>query len=265
MNRKIPRYGWVPDLPDHRDHRYAAPRRMAASLPAKVDLRTRMPAVYDQGQIGSCTANAIGAAVQFALKKEKKRALVPSRLFIYWNERNIEHTVSIDNGAQIRNGIKVVNKFGAPPEKTWPYDDTPATPSGAWPAGAKPTIKPSAKAYQEAELHQTIGYQRIDQTLSQLKGVLASGYPFVFGFTVYESFEGPDVAKTGVLNLPAGGESVVGGHAVLCVGYDEASQRFVVRNSWGKGWGQNGYFTMPYAYLLDNNLSDDLWVISTVE
>ena len=100
--------------------------------------------------------------------------------------------------------------------------------------------------------------------LSQFKGCLADGYPFVFGFTVYETFESAEVGRTGVLKMPKPKEGVVGGHAVLAVGYDDQSQRFVVRNSWGRSLGQKGYFTMPYSYLLTNNLSDDFWTIRLV-
>jgi C1A family cysteine protease len=98
-----------------------------------------------------------------------------------------------------------------------------------------------------------------------MKGCLAEGYPFVFGFTVYESFEGVPIAKTGILNLPKKTEKVVGGHAVLAVGYDDTGARFIVRNSWGAHWGQKGYFTIPYSYLLNENLSDDFWTIRLVE
>ena len=104
----------------------------------------------------------------------------------------------------------------------------------------------------------------IDQNLADMKGCLASGYPFVFGFTVYDSFESQQVAQSGVLSMPAAGEAVAGGHAVLAVGYDDSKSMFIIRNSWGSGWGLAGYFYMPYAYLLDNNLSDDFWTIRTV-
>jgi C1A family cysteine protease len=97
-----------------------------------------------------------------------------------------------------------------------------------------------------------------------MRGCLAAGYPFVFGFTVYSSFEGQEVAKTGVVSMPTPDEQVVGGHAVLAVGYDDASQAFIVRNSWGAGWGQEGYFTMPYAYLTTRALSSDFWTIRIV-
>jgi C1A family cysteine protease len=259
-------YGWSPDLPDHRDHLYAAPHAVLGPLPSKVDLRKACPPVYDQGRIGSCTANAIAAAFEFNRIKQQKSDFVPSRLFIYYNERAIEKTVPLDNGAQIRDGIKSVGKQGVCPESQWTYDDTPADRiTNLWPAGAKPAQKPPSPCYADAKKYQAVSYQRVTQTLAQLKGCLADGYPFVFGFTVYESFESDAVAKSGVLDLPKPKEASVGGHAVLAVGYDESAQRFIVRNSWGKQWGQKGYFTMPYAYLTDNSLVDDLWTIRSVE
>jgi len=105
---------------------------------------------------------------------------------------------------------------------------------------------------------------RVPQSLAQLKGCLAAGFAFVFGFTVYESFESPEVAKTGDVQLPSPGEQVLGGHAVMAVGYADASGRFLVRNSWGSNWGKAGYFTMPYAYLVDANLASDVWTIRLV-
>ena len=254
MSRKITSYGWQPDLPDQRDLSYAAPRPVVRALPAKVDLRKKCPAVYDQGQLGSCTANAIGAAFQFEmLKQDAKNAFFPSRLFIYYNERVIEHCVSSDNGAQIRDGIKSVHHQGVCPETAWPYDTN---------AFAK---KPNEACYAIAGDDQVLNYQRVTRALSQFKGCLADGYPFVFGFTVYDSFEGSSVAKSGKLNMPKKTESVVGGHAVMAVGYDDAAKRFIVRNSWGTKWGLKGYFTMPYDYLLSGNLSDDFWTIRLVE
>ena len=116
----------MPDLPDNRDHLYAAPLAKLRLLPGKVDLRRQCPKVYDQGQIGSCTANAIAAAIEFDRRKQKLSDFIPSRLFIYYNERSMEHSVPLDNGAQIRDGIKSVAKQGACPEMEWPYDDTPA-------------------------------------------------------------------------------------------------------------------------------------------
>ena len=250
----IKRYGWTPDLPDARDHMYAAPVAMMAALPTKVDLRPNCPPPYDQGQLGSCTGNAIAGAVQFEREKQHLTPdFVPSRLFIYYGERVIEGTVGTDSGAQIRDGIKVVANQGVPPETDWPYDI------------AKFAQKPPPKAFADALHDRAVSYSRLSQSLSQMKGCLASGYPFVFGFTVYDSFESQQVAQTGVVPMPAAGESVLGGHAVMAVGYDDGQQRFIVRNSWGANWGMKGYFTMPYAYLTERNLSSDFWTVRLVQ
>ncbi len=253
MAYKIQKYGWLPDLPDARDHLYAAPMATLQKLPDNVDLRSICPPPYDQGALGSCTGNAIAGAVQFGRRKEKEKPdFVPSRLFIYYNERDIEHTVNTDSGAQIRDGIKAVAKLGVCSEKTWPYDIKQFT------------VKPPPAAFAEAKKYLVTAYSRVTQSLPQLKGCLAHGYPFVFGFTVYDSFESPAVAKTGVMPMPGPAEKVQGGHAVLAVGYDEKSQRFIIRNSWGSGWGQKGYFTMPCAYITQSNLADDFWTIRVV-
>ena len=264
--RSTSRYGWIPDLPDARDHMFAAPMAALGPLPAQVDLRAQCPAtVYDQGRIGSCTANAIAGAFEFELLKQKLADFMPSRLFIYYNERSIEGHTQTDSGAMIRDGIKVVAGLGVCSEKIWPYDDTPpAIPGGVWPAGAAAGEKPPAAAYTAATRSEAVAYQRIGQNLAQLKGCLAGGYPFVLGFTVYDSFESPQVAATGVVPMPTSDEAAIGGHAVLAVGYDDATSQFLVRNSWGAGWGMGGYFTMPYAYVTDAGLAKDFWTIRTV-
>jgi C1A family cysteine protease len=257
--RRIQRYGWIPDLPDQRDLRYAAPRA-PAGLPRKVDLRKAMPAVYDQGELGSCTANAIGAAVQYARLKGKRRPdFVPSRLFVYYNERVIEGSVGQDAGAALRDGMKAIAKLGVctedQPRKAWnwPYDV------------ARFAERPPRPAFAYGLSNQAVVYSRVEQAPSQMKGCLADGFPFVFGFSVYESFESAAVARTGVVPMPGPKEHAVGGHAVLAVGYDDSSQRFIVRNSWGTGWGKAGYCTMPYAYVGDGDLAADLWTVRVME
>ena len=254
MSYKIARYGWLPDLPDQRDYFYAAPVELAGVLPAKVDLRPQCPPVYDQGQLGSCTANAIAGAIEFdRMKQTLAQIFTPSRLFIYYNERAIEHTIDSDSGAQIRDGIKSVGKQGDCPETEWPY------------VIARFKTRPTPQCYADALKYRAILYQRLTPILSQLKGCLASGYLFVFGFTVYESFESAQVARTGHASLPKSGERAIGGHAVAGVGYDDARQWFVVRNSWGGKWGMKGYFTLPYAYVTDDNLASDFWTIRVVQ
>jgi C1A family cysteine protease len=202
--------------------------------------------------LGSCTANAIGGAIEFDRMKQSLDDFVPSRLFIYYNERVIEGTVNADSGAQIRDGIKSVASLGVCPEPEWPYDIT------------KFTQKPPAQAYTDAATDRAVSYQSLVQDLNQMKGCLASGYPFVFGFTVYESFENATVAQSGHAPMPAPSERAIGGHAVMAVGYEDANQWFVVRNSWGPKWGLAGYFTLPFAYLIQSGLSSDFWTIRIV-
>jgi C1A family cysteine protease len=251
---KIKRYGWIPDLPDRRDRVFAAPAATLRALPPRADLQPDCPPVYDQGALGSCTAQALAAALQFDQGRQGQRdAFTPSRLFIYYNERAIEGTIEEDAGAMLRDGIKSVAKQGAPHETVWPY------------LIPKFRARPPAAAYRDGQRHQALLYQRVPRLLEQMQGCLAEGYPFVFGFSVYESFESATVATTGAVPMPRPREALLGGHAVLAVGYDEPSQRFLVRNSWGPGWGRGGYFTMPYEYLLDAGLSDDFWTVRLIE
>ena len=204
--------------------------------------------------VHNCTANAIAGAIEFdRMKQTLAQIFTPSRLFIYYNERAIEHTIDSDSGAQIRDGIKSVGKQGDCPETEWPY------------VIARFKTRPAPRCYADALKYRAILYQRLTPILSQLKGCLASGYPFVFGFTVYESFESAQVARTGHASLPKSGERAIGGHAVAGVGYDDARQWFVVRNSWGGKWGMKGYFTLPYAYVTDDNLASDFWTIRIVQ
>ncbi|HTA19253.1 MAG TPA: C1 family peptidase [Polyangia bacterium] len=239
------KYGWIPDAPDHRDVTYSAP---ALDSDVSVDLRPTCPAIYDQGDIGSCTANAIAAAIEYDYLKARLPAFTPSRLFIYYNARELVGTIAADAGAMIRDGIKSIIQSGWCPEPLWPYEDD------------RLTTKPTDTCYTNATAYRTLSYQRVTPTLAQLKGCLASGYPFVFGFSVYESFE-PSVANTGRVALPSHNESRLGAHAVLCVGYQDATQDFLIRNSWGAAFGTGGYCRMPYAYLLEDDLAADFWTI----
>src|SRR5262245_62161774 len=220
-------HGWLPDLPDPRDHMYVAPKK---AVPSKVDLRPTCPPVVYQGHLLSCTANAIGNAHRFnQMKQGVARHFLPSRLFIYYNERDMNGTVDHDLGARIRDGIKCIAKRGACPESFWPYKVR------------KFRWKPPASAYKEAMKHQAVKYLRLEQKLPHMKKCLATGYPFVFGFTVYESFESDRVYKNGKVPMPKPGEKLVGGHAVLAVGYEDAHQQFIVMNSFSTKWGDKGY------------------------
>ncbi|MGB4847554.1 MAG: C1 family peptidase [Saprospiraceae bacterium] len=255
--KPICKMGWLPDLPDARDFMYAAPLKIMQSLPTKVDLSAGCPAVYVQGRLGSCTANSLGAAWEFGRKKQKKSTFLPSKLFLYYNERVYIHTESVDSGAFLRDGIKSLQKQGICKDSEWTYDDNPNP-------GAKFTVKPPASCYTSALHYQITSYQRLTNNINNLKGCLAEGYPFVFGFTVYDSFM--KIKANGIMPMPNyANESVRGGHAVLAIGYDEAKQLVLVRNSWGKTWGNKGNFWMPYAYITNPNLCDDFWTIRTIE
>jgi C1A family cysteine protease len=251
--RRTKRYGWIPDIPDSRDVMFSTPLEVLTAFPPRVDLTAQCPPVYDQGQLGSCTANAIAGAIEFNRRKEGIQDWVPSRLFIYYNERVIEGTVNTDSGARLRDGMKSIANQGECDEALWPYDLT------------KFSMKPPPGVYAAAAKHPVVTYERLPQELVQLKGCLAAGYPFVFGFTVYDSFESPQVAQTGDVPMPQPGDSILGGHAVAAVGYDDIQQKFICRNSWGSGWGQKGYFTMPYAYLTQRSLASDFWTARIVK
>jgi len=246
------KFGWKRDLPDPRDHRFkiTAPQE----LPSLVDLRHLCPPVYNQGNLGSCTANALGAAYQYEQIKQGRNNFVPSRLFIYYNERVLEGTVNEDAGAMIRDGIKTMVKDGVCPESMWLYIES------------KFTQKPCSCCYKKALENQVLEYLRLSpHTIYEVKHCLAQGYPVVFGFTIFESFMTQEVARTGIATMPIPNDSMIGGHAVMAVGYDDSKQSLIVRNSWGAEWGEKGYFYLPYGYVTEPNLSADYWTIRLVE
>lgn len=244
------KFGWVKDAPDKRDHLYSQSFKIPAKLPKAVDLRSQMPPIYDQGNINCCTGNAIAAAVEFEeIRQGTKDRFVPARLFIYYNERAMEGTVDQDSGGQIRDGIKSIAGQGTPHEDLWPYDVKMVK------------VKPGHKPYSQARQYRTVQYYRMMHKLDELRSCLASGFPFVFGIKVYSSFQSQRVANTGVVQMPKKGEKVAGLHAAVACGYDDTSKRFIVRNSFGKDWGMDGYFTIPYAYLLDPQIAHDFWTL----
>lgn len=272
----IRNYGYIKSKPDTRDFRVVFTNDHVNAFLKKTngkkienevyDLRTIVTlsqalSDIDQGSLGSCTANAIAYAYAFdEFKQSNKEIFMPSRLFIYYNERMLEGNVNSDSGAEIRDGMKCINKYGVCDEHHWIYDPS------------KFTEKPPQNIYDEAKLSKSVKYASIDldndknkdDRIAHLKRAIQSGYPFVFGFMVYKSFESEEVAKTGMVPMPKPHEKVIGGHAVCAVGFDDTKQCFIVKNSWGPNWGINGYFYMPYDYISDSDMADEFWVVNVV-
>jgi len=243
------RCGWIPDHPDIRDTHY---RAVAPTPIDKIDLRPFMPPVYNQGNLGSCTANGVCALLQYMAMQTGVTfsRIAPSRLFVYFNTRSLEGTINEDAGGMIRDAVKAANRWGAPSEvPTWPYVEDHFT------------MRPSPAAYKEAERDQALAYKRVSNVI-EIEHALASKLPVVFGTTLYDSFN--KVEADGIVHMPATTEQPMGGHCMVIVGFDRAKQHFIVRNSWGKEWGKEGYCFFPYAYIGDRNLTDDMWVISKI-
>jgi C1A family cysteine protease len=222
----------------------------AKDLPAVVDLRLKFQAPYDQGALGSCTANALCGVVGYLDPK-----MLGSRLFLYYNERVMEGTVGEDSGAFLEDGVKSLETYGICPETMWGYDVS------------KFTVRPHDDCYKEALDHQVLHAKQIYNDLHTMRSALSEGHPFVVGIMIYESFESAGVAQHGMVPMPAvaAGEQTLGGHAVCCVGYNDVKKVWIMRNSWGSGWGDGGYFYLPYDYLLDSSLATDLWTIIKME
>jgi len=238
-------HGWLPDIPDQRDYLYSA-IKPKIKLKPKADLRRYCSLVEQQGKLGSCTACALVGNLEFLDNRPDATYTDVSRLFIYYNERALRGNEEYDSGASLRDGIKTLKKIGYCREDIWPY------------VIPRFDVKPPQSCYLEAGSHRIESYYRI-HTLSEMFTCLAQGYPFVFGFAVYESFKSKQTERTGRVVMPKKGERSLGGHAVTAVGYNQKEKRFLVRNSWGIKWGRAGYFTMPYEYL--ETLAADFWTI----
>jgi len=244
------KYGWKPELPDFRDFKFKNTFSVSNldNLPKSINLQEYCSKVENQGSLGSCTANAIVGNLEFLSIKNNLNFEDLSRLFIYYNERLLEGTINEDSGAYIRDGIKSLVKFGVCNESVWPYSIS------------KFKDKPTDEIYNTAKNNVISSYYRLNSLEEKLK-CLADGYPFIFGFTVYNYFESAEMSTTGILKMPTNDERPLGGHAVLAIGYDMNTKMILVRNSWGNAWGLNGYFWMPFDYINNYNLSDDFWTI----
>jgi len=268
--------GWIPDYPDLRDYTEKTeevksilePKGLhkIKKLPESVDLREWCSPVEDQGRIGSCTAHAGVGIIEYYEKKSFGRHIDASRLFLYKVTRNLMKMKG-DIGGYLRTTMGAMVLFGVPPEDYWPYNDDEK----------EFDKEPPAFCYAFAQNYQTIKYFRHDppkegagSILKKVKTYLAIGHPAMFGFTVYNSVE--QAEKTGRIPFPSPKERIEGGHAIVAIGYNdkmkiknkygriETTGALLIRNSWGKSWGEEGYGWLPYEYVL-KGLAEDFWSI----
>lgn len=241
-------FQWQPDRLDSRDYSYTLSTKASIN---KVDLRPYCSPIENQGNLGSCTGQAIAGAIELLNKRNRKPTDV-SRLFIYYYERLILGTVNYDSGAYIRDGIKATNHYGASLETYWPYNIK------------RFKEEPISEAKTDALKRKVTRYERIT-SFNGCIDALNNGYPIIMGFHVYSSFMSANVAKTGNMPYPnIKRERLLGGHAVLLVGYDKTKKVFIARNSWGTNWGDKGYFYMPFSVVTNTSMSSDYWIIKSV-
>jgi C1A family cysteine protease len=244
--------GYCPDKKRRNSNDFSASRFSAAEMPEIIDLRPFMTTVENQYDSNSCTANAMAGAYEYLENRLYGQATDVSRLFIYYNARALDDSTQEDEGTYLSNCVKVVRKYGACAEEIWPFQL------------GQIKEKPPKAAYKDGVRFRIEDAASVAVDLDTMRACLAEGYPFVFGLQLFESFTGSG-GNGGLVPMPdIENETHNGGHAMLCVGYSDSDQVFVVRNSWGPEWGDGGYCYVPYAYMADPDMTADCWVIRQV-
>ena len=210
-----------------------------------IDLRANFGVLYDQGKIGSCTANALCSIFEY----DATNGFKGSRLFLYYNERIFINETEKDEGAFIEDGIRALKIYGLCSEKDWEYKIENVF------------IKPPEEVYIKAKNNFLIEAININNNLKTIKEWLNKNEPITVGIAIYSNFMSFTATKTGIITKPSKSDTFIGGHAVVICGYDDFKQLFILRNSWGDYWGDNGYFYLPYDYITNTNLCNDLWII----
>jgi hypothetical protein len=245
--------GYKARKPSEDRKRYASSRQ---GLPSRVDLRNHMTAVEDQGDTNSCVANAVAGAYEYLIKRHwGEDGYDVSRLFIYYNARVIDDDGIEDEGSVIEHAIDSLTTYGACAEACWPFDEDAIN------------EEPDEDAYEEAAGFLIEDVSVVPTELDAWRRCLADGYPIIFGLQLYHSFD--NHRRRGLVPVPTRREASRedhGGHAMLCVGYSDRDQVFIVRNSWGSDWGDSGYCYIPYRYIINDKYNDgDTWVIRQIE
>lgn len=259
--RVFRQYGWRRDLPDHNDVSYKLSGEFLedASTPDEKDLVPVMPAIQNQGNLGSCVGFGVGACFEHKeilsiskdLQKEpeyfSKQYEPLSKLFFYYGGRNVDGTTNYDSGTQLRSVIKAAMVWGMCRDKVWPYIES------------KVLVHPNFNAYEEGAKHKLIQAYRIDHTKpNQIMQCLANGFPIAFGMSLGESWE--DVGSDGLIPELKPGEMIIGGHCMCIVGYKKSIQRYKVRNSWGENWGDHGHAWIPFD-MIHGKMAGDFWTL----
>lgn len=244
------RYGWRRPPTPHLGVILALSAANLDGLPAAVDLREAMPRVYDQGPLGSCTGQSVGAGLEYLARRVDLHDGTPSRLALYFDGRAARGHVGEDDGAALADVVAAAAVRGFASEDLWPYE-------------VDRFARAPSMAYRERAQHtRLVNAEPLAHDLGTLLSTLAAGHPIAFGVEVFESFE--HIGADGLVPLPESGELALGGHAMLAVGYDREAGYFLVRNSWGEGWGDEGYCWMPCDYLLDAALCGELFALRAV-
>ena len=231
--------------------------RINSSVQHDIDLTKscKMFPVYDQGHLGSCTANGIMGCYKYDVLNSSKtdpdfdKTFDPSRLYFYYKEREKEGNTGTDAGANIADGIDVLQTSGVCSEAKWPYKIE------------KFADKPSAECDEEAKHHRSVTSRRVSQSFDDIIACLNAKFPVVFGFAVYESFE--KIGGDGIVPIPKDSEKALGGHCVAIYGYD-SKRGFKILNSWGESWGSSGFAFFPKEYILNDKLAFDFSVITSI-
>jgi C1A family cysteine protease len=244
----IRKYGWVRQKLDHRDAIY---RWGATATIQDIDLRSSPwnPPIWDQGEIGSCTAHYAAYGFYYCHAAEGKKNFMPSRLYNYFMARSLEGPTNRDDGAEVRDCVKSAVQFGFPDEKDWPYETNLVT------------VRPSKAVCDSAKVNITIQYSSVPQKLNSIISCLTHKIPVGFGFNCYRQFE--NVGADGIVKMPSPTEQPIGGHCCAIVGAKTTEEVFICRNSWSEQWGDKGFFYIPFEYLMNTDLASDFWAMFT--